>query len=208
MAKGGTNIIEQALMDALWPDSEGDAAYNAFTTTLHRLRKMLKSKDAVVHSQGILSFNSNVVWTDIQAFETCCRSIDQKLARRNDTEYALRLLNELLLLYRGPFIPADPSPWMIPQREKMRAKFLHAIQKIADQLEHDGQWKNAINCCRVALEIDPLLESLYPRLMQNYVRLGEKTAALGIYRQCKAILEAELQSSPPQKMRDLKQALK
>jgi len=43
--------------------------------------------------------------------------------------------------------------------------------------------------------------------MQTYVSMGKKTEALGLYRQCKVILQAELGVSPPGKMQLLKQAL-
>jgi LuxR family transcriptional regulator, maltose regulon positive regulatory protein len=207
MAKPGTNVPEHALLDAVWPHSDGDAAYNTFKITLHRLRKMLGSKNAIAHKQGALAFNAFIVWTDNLALKSCCSRIDKDLEEQNCVETALQLLNELLLLYRGPFLPEEQSSWVIPEREKLRSKFLSAIKKIADQLEHQGQLEQAINCCRQALEVDPLLESLYPRIMQNYVQLGKKTEALGIYRQCKAVLQAELGASPPEKMQILKQAL-
>jgi DNA-binding SARP family transcriptional activator len=207
MAKGGTNVPEHALLDAIWPDSDGDAAYNAFKITLHRLRKMLENKNAIAHKQGMLTFNAFIVWTDNLALASCCSRIDNDLEGQDCVETALQLLNELLLLYRGPFLPEEQSSWVIPEREKLRSKFLNAIQKIADILEHQGQLQKAIHCCRQALEIDPLLESLYPRLMQTYVSMGRKTEALGIYRQCKAVLQAELGASPPKKMQNLKQAL-
>lgn len=207
LAKGCTNVAEHALIDALWPDSDGDAAYNAFKVTLHRLRKMLESKNAIAYKQGILSFDAFIVWTDTRAFASCCSKVDKDLEEQDCVETALQLLNELLLLYRGPFLPEEQSSWVIPEREKLRSKFLFAILKIADILEHQGQWQKAIHCCRKALEIDPLLESLYPRLMQTYVGMGRKTEALGIYRQCKAILQAELGASPPERMQILKKSL-
>ncbi len=207
LAKGCTNVAEHALIDALWPDSDGDAAYNAFKVTLHRLRKMLESKNAIAYKQGILSFDAFIVWTDTRAFASCCSKVDKDLEEQDCVETALQLLNELLLLYRGPFFPEEQSSWVIPEREKLRSKFLFAILKIADILEHQGQWQKAIHCCRKALEIDPLLESLYPRLMQTYVGMGRKTEALGIYRQCKAILQAELGASPPERMQILKKSL-
>jgi DNA-binding SARP family transcriptional activator len=43
--------------------------------------------------------------------------------------------------------------------------------------------------------------------MQTYARMGRKTEALGIYRQCKEILQAELGAAPPEKMQVLKQKL-
>ncbi|MBS0012355.1 MAG: hypothetical protein KFF46_00145 [Desulfobacterales bacterium] len=207
LAKGGKNVPEHALLDALWPDSDGDAAYNAFKVTLHRLRKILERKDAIAHKQGSLALDAFIVWTDTRAFASCCSRVDKDIEEHDCVETALQLLNELLLLYRGPFLPEEQSSWVISEREKLRSKFLCAIQKIADILEHQGQWQKSIHCCRQALEIDPLLESLYPRLMQTYIGMGRKTEALGIYRQCKAILHAELGASPPERMQMLQKSL-
>ena len=207
MAKGGTNVPEHALLDTLWPDSDGDAAYNAFKTTLHRLRKLLGSKNALVHKQGALAFNAFIVWTDTLAFASCCSRIEGELKEQDNIETALQLLNELLLLYRGPFFPEEQSSWVLPEREKLRSKLLYAIRKIGDLLERLGEPEKAINCYRQVLETDPLLESLYPRLMQTYVSMGRKTEALGLFRQCKMVLQAELGTSPPEKMQYLKQSL-
>ncbi len=153
MAKGDTNVPEHSLLDALWPDSDGDAAYNAFKTKLHRLRKLLGSKNALVHKQGVLAFNVFIVWTDTLAFTSCCSRINHILEEQDGVETALQLLNELPLLYRGSFIPEEQFSWVIPEREKLRSKFLTANQKIADVLEHQGQWQNAIHCYRQALGI-------------------------------------------------------
>jgi len=207
MAKGGKNIPEHALQDALWPDSDGDAAQNACKITLHRLRKLLGRNDALVRKQGMLSLNAKIVWTDTLAFQSCCRRIEQNHDPHESLENGLQLFNELFLLYRGPFLCEEQGSWAIPEREKLRSKFLYAIQKIADLLEHQGEWQKAIHCYRQGLEIDPFLESLYPRLMQAYVQTGRKTEALGIFRQCKKILRAEPGASLPEKMHILKQAL-
>jgi LuxR family transcriptional regulator, maltose regulon positive regulatory protein len=41
IAFGGTEVSAGVLIDALWPDSEGDAAYHALEMTLSRLRQLL-----------------------------------------------------------------------------------------------------------------------------------------------------------------------
>ena len=41
IALGGTAVSESALIDALWPDEEGDAAHGAYTMAIIRLRKLL-----------------------------------------------------------------------------------------------------------------------------------------------------------------------
>ncbi len=39
VAFGGQRVREDRLSEALWPDADGDAAHQALSTTLHRLRR-------------------------------------------------------------------------------------------------------------------------------------------------------------------------
>jgi DNA-binding SARP family transcriptional activator len=47
VAFGGTEVNAGVLIDALWPDSEGDAAYHALESALYGLRQLLGARDAV-----------------------------------------------------------------------------------------------------------------------------------------------------------------
>src|SRR5271165_6085136 len=47
IAFGGTEVCAGKLIDALWPDADGDAGYHALETTLYRLRRVLDASEAV-----------------------------------------------------------------------------------------------------------------------------------------------------------------
>ncbi len=57
IAFGGTEVGAGVLIDALWPDSEGDAAYHALESPLYRLRQLLGARDAVRMEGGKVSLN-------------------------------------------------------------------------------------------------------------------------------------------------------
>ncbi len=48
VALGGSQVTEQHLIDALWPDDEGDKAHTAFSTTLNRLRKLIGTETIIL----------------------------------------------------------------------------------------------------------------------------------------------------------------
>ncbi|MBS3755836.1 MAG: hypothetical protein KGY56_09085, partial [Desulfobacterales bacterium] len=53
VAVGRAKGVEKSrACDILWPDSEGDAAESALSTTLHRLRRLLKNDEAVKLKEG------------------------------------------------------------------------------------------------------------------------------------------------------------
>jgi DNA-binding SARP family transcriptional activator len=66
---GGKNIPEEQLEDMLWPDSDGDAAHNAFTTTLSRLRNILGRSETIQMIDGKTTLNPHLCWIDIWAFD-------------------------------------------------------------------------------------------------------------------------------------------
>src|SRR5277367_1358268 len=69
IALGGTEVSAGVLIDALWPDSEGDAAYHALETALYRLRQLLGARDAVRMVRGKVSLNRDQLWVDMWEFE-------------------------------------------------------------------------------------------------------------------------------------------
>ena len=69
VAQSGTGIGVGRVIDALWPEAEGDAGKKSFEITLHRLRKLLGSDQAIRLEGGKLALNTTLCWIDCFAFE-------------------------------------------------------------------------------------------------------------------------------------------
>src|SRR5262249_10329627 len=67
VAFGGRGVREELVMDALWPDAEGDAARVALASALHRLRGLLGREQAILRQEGLLSLDSRHCWVDVWA---------------------------------------------------------------------------------------------------------------------------------------------
>jgi ATP/maltotriose-dependent transcriptional regulator MalT/DNA-binding SARP family transcriptional activator len=207
VARRGRHVPDYAVQDALWPDSDGDAAHNAFTTTLHRLRSLLKTPDGLIHREGSLSCNIRMIWTDIWAFEHICRLIENHLNDPRPDDRISPFLDDMLAFYRGPFIPEDPAEWAIVERQRLKALFVDTIQKIARRFERQRRWQEAIRCYRLALNVEALAEVFYENLMRIYAKMGKPGEALLVYRQYKAVLQAGLGLSPSSRMNGLCRAI-
>jgi LuxR family transcriptional regulator, maltose regulon positive regulatory protein len=68
VAMGERSVASDSAVAALWPDFDGDAGH-AFESTLHRLRKLLRRDDAILHVDGRLALNPKLVWVDAWALE-------------------------------------------------------------------------------------------------------------------------------------------
>ena len=60
---------EDSLIDALWPDAEGDAAHFALTSAIHRLRRLLGREEAIIRQDNEVSLDDRYCWVDVWAVE-------------------------------------------------------------------------------------------------------------------------------------------
>src|SRR6202789_2151283 len=98
IAFGGIEVSSGALIDALWPDSEGDAAYHALESTLHRLRQLLGARDAILMEGSKVSLNRDQWWVDMWEFE-------DELQRPHDPDAnCIETIARLRRLYQGHFL--------------------------------------------------------------------------------------------------------
>lgn len=184
VAQGGRDIGEQTLCDALWGDEEGDAARNALSITILRLRKLLGSNEAVLHLGGKVSLNPDLCWVDAWMFE----------ARIADTESADR---KALSLYGGNFLPEDEDEsWSVAARERLRGKFIHALSAQAAALESQGDVSAALQSYLRGIEADPIVESFHQGLMRCYEQTGKRSEAFSAYRRLKHTLSVLLGVPP------------
>lgn len=198
VALGGREVATDQLAMAMWPESEGDVAYNAFEITLHRLRKLIGIEKALVLSNGLLTLNSQFCWVDIWSFEQVAGHAETLLnSPQPDPDELAGLSFRLLALYHGHFLGREtPEPWSISLRERLRSKFLRHLVDVARHWEKIGLHETAIQYYQKGLEVDDLAEIFYQRLMVCYQQLGRRSEALAVYRRCRTTLSLILSISP------------
>jgi DNA-binding SARP family transcriptional activator len=208
IAYGGDRVSEAAITEAMWPRIDGDSAHRSFTSTLHRLRKLLGDDKAIALYDGRLTLDRRLFWTDAWAFEQVIDEIDA-LFRRATTAAARveKLCERLLQLYRGPLFGAgEDESWQVQAREKTRAKFIRAMTHIGRFWEQGGQHERALACYERCLEADPLAEGLYRNLIVCYQAMKRRAEAIEAFNRCRKAL-ASLRVEPSAETRALYEAL-
>jgi len=196
IAAGGRNVSEEKIADILWPDADGDLAHRSFATTLHRLRKLIGTHDALSLSNNRLSFNPDYCWVDAQAFEFLLEQaeIESKKAETNDR--GMTLFKKALELYQGPFLDTELDAWNIETRERLKSNYLRTVERLGSHLESIGQAEKAIELYHRAADIEPLAENIYCRLMVALKNFGQHSEAIAVYDRCRTILENTLDVTP------------
>lgn len=188
---GGEKVSSSLLMDTLWPDSDGDTAWNNLKVALSRLRKTCTGNDkepmqwiAVKHKH--VSLARSLCSVDSIVFQ------DLLAAYPHDTSGNGRLLRALDL-YKDDFLAHDDSePWIVNHRELLRELFIRGVFTLFDSAADEKHLEMAIPYLQKAARKDPLNEGVYARLMRGYLTMGYPAKAVQTYRQAETILKREL----------------
>jgi len=196
VAFGGTDVPEQRLIDAIWPEDEGDAGAHALNVAITRLRKLLDCPDAIQVSDGRVSLDRKRSWVDAFVFEQAA----ERLPRGED--FALQPQNfatatNLIDLYRGSFLTADTEvSWTIQMRERLRSKLVDVVESLAQHFESKQNWERAAQYYQRGIEADVLFERFHTGLMRSYVGAGRRAEALSAYRRLRETLSVVLGIPP------------
>ena len=196
IASGGEHVNGDRIIDALWPDAEGDSALLSLRTNVHRLRQLLGNSDTIVYQEGRIGLNKRYCWVDVWEFG----ELLQNTADLSDTADPFKvkgLVESALALYAGDFLENESTmDWMLSLRERLKMSLLRAITQLGNRLEHHQYHAEAINWYESGLNIDELNEGLYQHLMRCYVTLGRNAEAIIMYKRCCQTLRRELGIAP------------
>jgi LuxR family transcriptional regulator, maltose regulon positive regulatory protein len=193
-AFGGREVAESRITDALWPNTEAGQARQNFKATLHRLRKLI-GNEALVLNEGKLTLDAHRVWVDVWTFERLLNESREYL-NSGRAKHAIDAGQRAAKLYQGPFLAADDQPFVLPLRERLRARLLGQLGELAQSLCQSKACDESLALYRKGLEIDPLTEFFYQGLMRCYQCLHQPAEALKTYERCRRLLKSQLGLDP------------
>lgn len=213
-ARGGRAIAADELITRLWPDSDAESGRKKLLPLISVARRTLEADIEPRDSNFILrsangyffDLSGRVTWDLLDFREHLNRG--QELFRAEQWAEAVAELERGRVLYRGDFMAEDRyADWAIDVRREIAADFRDLLIHLADAYARLGRYAEAIDACETALHKDPLLESVYRRLMRFHYCNGEKGQALKAYRDCLMLFEELFGESPTPATRQLQQAI-
>jgi DNA-binding SARP family transcriptional activator len=179
IAMGPSATPEQRLEDALWPDSEADAAHQAFNMALHRLRMLLGRHDIVLVRERRVSLNPRLCWVDVEDFERLAAAATLTAEGADDH---VRSLSEAFTLYGGEFLAGeDETPCCIATRERLRDKFVRLVVYHIERLEANERWKDVLRFSHQAIEVEACAEVFHQSVMRAALHLDRKAEGIAVY---------------------------
>ncbi len=169
-------LTRDEVVDALWPQLDGDAGGANLRKAAHFARQALGLPDALALREGRAALlPTGTVVTDVVRFE---QAADTALTRGGADECGFAAD-----LYAGDLLPDAPyEPWLEAARVRLRGKFLRLLRAAGrmEQLAHE----------------EPSDEQAHQALMRQALAAGHRPAAIRWYGRLRNALERELGVAP------------
>lgn len=175
-----------------WPDISPSELKLRFKNTIYRLRHAV-NKDVILFDEDIYTFNRSL---DYEAdFETFNREIQQAgLVRKADQ--AIKHYRAAIDLYKGDFLPEINEEWALPERERLRQKYLDALKRLIEQYIDTSQPVEALEFANRYIREDPTNEAVHQLVMRIHAGMGNLSAVIYQYQSLRDLLERELGVQP------------
>ena len=153
----------------LWPESDQEKGRNSLSVAMYVIRSAL-GDTAIVGTGDELRLDTEVVGSDVAAFEAALARGDHAAA---------------VSLYKGPFLDGffvsdapDFEQWVSRERERLAGSYHKALEALADEAEHAGDFASAAEHWKTRAVQDPYDSRVAIRLMQALERSGNRAGAL------------------------------
>ena len=180
----GAHLTRENIAFALWPDDSEDEARANLRRHLHHLKEALPHARApwfVAEGETVAWPAESNAWFDVEMFERCI---------------VAGKLGEAVDLYAGDLLTSVYDDWIIAERERLRAQFLTALEKLLLRARSRREFAAAADCARRILENDPWREDILRQLMSIRYESGDRTGALHEFEGLAERLKRELAAEP------------
>jgi len=198
----------QHLAFMFWPDSSETQARNNLRQLIHVLRHALPPE-----SVFIISDNRTLHWRrdvplrlDVDELEDAFADIE-RTNHQWDSSALHAVGRRITELYRADLLPGCYDEWVAPERERLRTRFLQALDRLILLHEAQRDYTTAILYARRAIHFDTLNEEAYRTLMRLLALSGDRARALQVFQTCASVLRRELGIEPGQETLALYQRL-
>ena len=180
-------LRKEEIVAALWPDLSDEKTTSAFHSNMYRLRKAMY-QECIAKDSGryILDPRGHFAF-DVERFQQLLAKADAS----KGSPTALKLMEEAIGLYNGPFAMDFYSEWAETLRWQLSEQNMSVLTALATAYSDAKEYKRSADICQRILELDEYNEAAWYRLMSNYILSGQVEAARFCYKRYVQVLSAD-----------------
>ncbi len=213
-AAGGRAVSPDELIEWLWAESNPESGRKKLLPLLSNARHTLEPDIEPRDSNFILrtsagyffDLSGDLTWDVLDFRRLAHEGANQQVM--GDLEAAIAAYEAACNLYLGDYLAEDRyAQWAIPQRQTLQNEYRDLLASLAEAYASLGRYQDAIRSGETALEVDPLLESVYRQLMRYHYCAGDKGQALKVYRNCAKLFDELFGEGPTPQTKHLLEAI-
>jgi DNA-binding SARP family transcriptional activator len=190
----GSPQPRQRIAGLFWPDSPDPQALTNLRRELHHLRQVLGGEPSLeVTSRDLCWRDSDSCCVDVRSFDLACEAA---LAAAGNDQASTEHARQAVTLYRGDFLPGAYDDWVLEARTEFERRCVAMCDLLRDALARSGDLAGAARAGRRRIDLQPLEEVGYRKLMLLQADMGERAGAISTYHHCASVLERELGVTP------------
>lgn len=174
------------LLATLWSEDKSANPENALKTLVSRLRALLNQISpglgrCIVADRGAYHWETLPGMT-VDVFEIE-RIFDELAEKKDDIEARKALYPQLIRLYPGDLLQnGEQNEWALARGTTLHNKYMTAMYSYIDLLRQEEDYKEIVNVCRSALDVDNFDDRLHMELMTALVKTNRSSEALVQYK--------------------------
>jgi DNA-binding SARP family transcriptional activator len=180
-----------------WPESTEAQAQTNLRNLLYHLRHALPDADRFLCTNArTLQWSPDTPFKlDVAQFESAL-ILAEEVEEGGDGTALRQELEKAVALYQGDLLPSCYEDWILPERERLRQRYVRALEWLIRVSEDQRRYGMAIGYAQRLLHQDPLSEVACRRLMRLHAVDGDRGSALRVYHTCATALQRELGVEP------------
>jgi DNA-binding SARP family transcriptional activator len=193
-SRAGSPQPRPLIAGLFWPESADAQALTNLRRELHHLRALVGDGDRsplVVTARDLCWRDTAACRSDVGTFGTE-RAAAVAAARSGKPEEAVARAERAVAAYRGEFLPGGYDDWLLEARSELERQCADLCDLLSETLAGIGELTRAVTAARRRVQLLPLEETGYRRLMDLQAELGDRAGAVSTYHHCASVLEREL----------------
>ena len=188
-------VRRERLGGVLYPDLSEKRTRGRISDYIWQIKKYLPGFPLISTADQI-DLDTRLIWVDVKAFKD---EIDKPSSS---------LSENFIELYQGDLLPELYDNWVLVERERWHHHYLRMLRNLVKNQLAAGDNEKAISRMERLLRDEPFDETVVRLLMQTYLKIGRRGAALAAFESFQLLSKEQLGGEPDAKTMQIYEAIK
>ena len=182
----GQPVPNYRLLATLWDEEKSSNPENALKTLVSRMRALLNQVSPDL-GKCIVADRGAYHWESLPGMTIDVYEIEEIFAQlttlKEDSAVRRELYARLMKIYAGDLLQSgEQNEWALARATTLHNRYMSAVYAYVEMLKAEENYKEVVNVCRAALDVDNFDDRLHMELMTALIKTNRTNEALIQYK--------------------------